>query len=39
MIGLMSVKSALEEVRLQILEQMAKSEEERAEFDRYWPFK
>ncbi|EGD99635.1 hypothetical protein TESG_06980 [Trichophyton tonsurans CBS 112818] len=32
-------KSALEEVRLQILEQMAKSEEERAEFDRYWPFK
>ncbi|EFE36904.1 uncharacterized protein ARB_04431 [Trichophyton benhamiae CBS 112371] len=32
-------KSALEDVRLQILEQLAQSEEERAEFDRHWPFK
>ncbi|OAL71125.1 hypothetical protein A7D00_4788 [Trichophyton violaceum] len=32
-------KFALKEVRLQILEQLAQSEEERAEFDRHWPFK
>ncbi|EFR03147.1 phosphotransferase enzyme family protein [Nannizzia gypsea CBS 118893] len=32
-------KAALEDVKSQILEQLAQSEEERAELEHYWPFK
>ncbi|OOF96589.1 hypothetical protein ASPCADRAFT_4630 [Aspergillus carbonarius ITEM 5010] len=31
-------KAALHEIKVQILEQLAETDEERAEYERYWPF-